>query len=429
MGVRAAAGRATGSTRVFAVATLVGLLHGLDDAFFSRQPGVDFGQHALAAVVATVVALGGIAAFPRLRPGLRAVLALLFGVLATVNGAQHALHAATNELARSDVTGIAALVAGVVLLLLAAAIPFLHRGDGARTARRRWANRAVAVVGSALLVIVVVMPLGMGIAWTHKYREPIGDPPSAAFEDVTFTSSDGLELSGWYAPSENGAALVLVHGGGGDRMGTRAHARFFSDEGYGVLLYDSRGRGESEGGHNALGWEWEKDVAGAIAYLDARPDVEAGRIGSVGLSTGADVLIEAAAEQRGLKAVVAEGASVRSFSDYRNAGLDVFAPPSLVLMTSVRVLSGSAPGKPLEELAGEISPTPLLLIAGGRGATGPGGGEYGLAELYAEAAREPVEFWGLPNGRHTAALREEPEEYRQRVVGFLDEALLGEDNP
>ena len=96
-------------------------------------------------------------------------------------------------------------------------------------------------------------------------------------------------------------------------------------------------------------------------------------------------------------------------------------------MTAVRVLSGAAPGAPLKELVGEISPRPLLLIAAGRGAMGPGGGEYGLGQMYAEAAREPVEFWGLPEGQHTAAIREQPEEYERRVIGFFDDALLERD--
>ena len=55
---------------------------------------------------------------------------------------------------------------------------------------------------------------------------------------------------------------------------------------------------------------------------------------------------------------------------------------------------------------------------------GPGDGEYGLGRMYSEAASEPVELWGLPEGRHTAAIREQPEEYERRVVGFLDRALL-----
>jgi uncharacterized protein len=416
-------------TLVFGGATVIALLHALDDAFLNRQPGVDLGQHALAALIAAAVALGGIAVFPRLRPGLRAVLAFVFGALAVANGAQHVLHIAENELGGSDVTGVAAAVAGAILLLLALVIPFRHRGEGAATRGRRWANRVVAVVAGALLTVLFVAPAGVGVAWTHKYREPIGEPPAAAFEPVAFTSSDGLELSGWYLPAKNRAAVILVHGGGGDREGPRAHAELLARHGYGALLYDARGRGESEGTPNALGWEWENDVDGALAYLAARPEVDPERIGGLGLSTGADVLLEVAAERRELKAVVAEGASIRSFEDYRNAGLDALAPMSLTLMTAVRVFSGSGPGEPLKDLVREISPTPLLLIAAGRGANGPGGGEYGLAQLYAEAAREPVELWRLPEGRHTAAIREKPEEYERRVVGFFDEALLGGNGP
>jgi uncharacterized protein len=408
-------------TLAFRGATVIALLHALDDAFVNRQPGVPLGQHALAAFIALTAGVGAMIAFPRLRPGLRALLAFVLGALSVANGAQHVLHIAAGELEGSDVTGAAAVVAGAILLLLALAIPFRHRGEGAATRGRRWANRAIAIVGAALIVVFCVAPLAGGISQTHKYREAIGDPPVAAFEPVTFESSDGLELSGWYSPSKNRAAVILVHGGGGDRMGTRPHAELLARNGYGVLLYDSRGRGESEGSPNALGWGWEKDVEGALAYLAARPDVDRDRIGALGLSTGADVVLEAAAERRELKAVVAEGASIRSFADYRNAGLDALAPPSLVLMGAVRVLSGSAPGEPLKELVREISPRPLLLIAGG---AGPGGGEFGLARMYAEAAREPVEFWGLPAGRHTAALREQPEEYERRVVGFFDEALL-----
>ena len=75
--------------------------------------------------------------------------------------------------------------------------------------------------------------------------------------------------------SKNGAAVVLVHGGGGDRTGPLAHAALLRRNGYGVLVYDSRGRGESEGTPNAWGWGWEKDVDGALAFL-ARDDVEDG---------------------------------------------------------------------------------------------------------------------------------------------------------
>ena len=125
-----------------------------------------------------------------------------------------------------------------------------------------------------------------------------------------------------------------------------------------MLVYDSRGRGESEGSHNALGWGWEKDVAGALVRLGERPDVDPDRIGGLGLSTGADVLIEVATTDRELRAVVSDGATARSFDDVRNlVGIDESAPFFWTFTNAVRVLSGSSPGEPLEELVAKVAPT------------------------------------------------------------------------
>ena len=58
------------------------------------------------------------------------------------------------------------------------------------------------------------------------------------YEDVSFKTADGLTLRGWYAPSRNGAAVVLVHGSGGSRLGPRRHARLLAEHGYGVPAYN-----------------------------------------------------------------------------------------------------------------------------------------------------------------------------------------------
>ena len=55
----------------------------------------------------------------------------------------------------------------------------------------------------------------------------------------------------------------MLHGGGGDRTGAVSHAKLLARHGYGVLLYDARGRGRSEGTQNSFGWGWGHDVAGA----------------------------------------------------------------------------------------------------------------------------------------------------------------------
>ena len=410
----------SGETLVFRAATAVALVHALDDSFLGRQPGVPLGQHALAAALALVLGGAALVWFPRLRPVLAALVSLVFGVLAIGNGALHLIHVALDGPAASDLTGIAAFAAGIVLVLLSPAILFRHRGERERSARRRWTLRVLAAGGALLLAYALVFPLTVAVVQTHKFREPIGEPPSAAYEPVSFEAEDGLEMSGWYVPSENGAAVVVVHGGGGDRTGGLDHAALLARHGYGVLVYDSRGRGESEGSHNAFGWGWEKDVAGALDFLRARADVDPDRIGGLGLSTGADVLIEVAPERRDLRAVVSDGATARSFDDYRSlAGLDEGAPFFWTMLTGARLFSGSSPGEPLEDLAAQVSPTPLLLVSTGLGVQN----ELGFNRVYAEAAREPVELWELPDVQHTAAVRERAAEYEERVIGFLDEAL------
>jgi len=225
-------------------------------------------------------------------------------------------------------------------------VPYRHRGERARGRGRRGVNRLVAVVAGAALVYVVVFPVTVAIIATHKPREAIGAPPSAAYRPVTFNAGDGLRLSGWYVPSENRAAVVIVHGGGGDRTGSLRHAALLARHGYGVLVYDARGRGASQGASNQFGWDWPKDVQGALAFLRHRPDVDPHRIGGLGLSTGADVLLQVAAERRHpLGAAVGDGATTESLADARNGGVSApDLPYWAVMYTAASILSGSSPG-------------------------------------------------------------------------------------
>src|SRR3954451_6275513 len=300
---------------VFTLATAVALLHALDDAFLHRGAGVGLGQHALAAVVSAGLGLGAIWAFPSARPALRSAVALLFGALATVNGALHVKHITLGGAHGGDFTGVLALAAGAVLVGLAIVIPWRHRGEGAAGPRRRRLRRVVAVPAGLLAVFFVVLPLGTAIPETHKYREPVGAAPGPEWRDVAFKAADGVALSGWYRPTRNRATPIVLHGGGGDRTGAVAHATLLARHGYGVLVYDARGRGRSEGPQNAWGWGWGKDLAGALAFLKGRPEVDAARIGGLGLSTGADVLVAAAGTRTDLKAVVADGTAAGSFAD------------------------------------------------------------------------------------------------------------------
>jgi len=283
--------------------------------------------------------------------------------------------------------------------------------------RRRWTYRVLAVPLGLLALLYVVVPMSIALTETHEYRGEIGAPPSAGYREVAFEAADGVELSGWYRPTRNGATILVVHGGGSDRTGSVAHAELLARHGHGVLLHDARGRGKSEGVQNSWGWGWGEDVAGALAFLKSREEVDPERIGALGLSTGADVLVEAAGQRTDLKAVVDDGTAAGSFDDHRRVlGLNPLTPLSAVNFATVRVLSGSTPGPVLEDMVKRVT-SPLLLVAAGP-AEKPRGEAYDRA-----AGDRPVDLWYLPDVGHTAAIREAAPEYEQRVTTFFDGAL------
>ena len=236
---------------------------------------------------------------------------------------------------------------------------------------------------------------------------------------MTFTTADGLELEGWYIPSRNGAAVIAFPG----RNGPQQKARMLARHGYGVLLFDRRGEGKSDGEPNAWGWGGDADVKAAIAYLQQRPDVDPDRIGGIGLSVGGEMMIETAAETDELAAVVSEGAGARSTAedlDHDDPALGKWTfglAMSVVKSAAVAVSANQAPPANLKELSAKVD-QPMLLIAAPKAPTGET-----LNRGYAKAAGASATLWEIPESRHVGGQAARPREYEQRVIGFFDEAL------
>jgi uncharacterized protein len=217
---------------------------------------------------------------------------------------------------------------------------------------------------------------------------------------------------------------VFVHGSGGSRLGPRKQARLLAAKGYGVLLYDARGRGESDGDPQGFDWTWQPDIDAAVDYLKARPDVRDGRVGGVGLSAGAEALIEAAGRRPDLRAVVAEGAGTRAYGDALDLPGSVVKwlqlPYTWTMFAAAQALSGESRIRSVGDFVGDGKRGRVLLIAAGHGL----GAEEELNPIWARRAGDRVQLWELPEGKHTAAIEEQPREYEGRVVGFFDRLLL-----
>jgi uncharacterized protein len=396
-------------------------LHVVDDNFLQTEPGTSAADHLVSGLVPLALVVGAGLAYARLRAGLRAALALIFGVLGVLFGTEAAYYATDVGLSGDDYTGLLSIAAGLVLLGVGVVTLWRSRR---RDDRRilRYSRRALLAFAGLLVAGIVLFPISLAYLTTHM--APEGIPAAklgAAYEEVQFTTSDGLLLKGWYVPSKNRAAVISFPG----RSGTRLQARMLARHGYGVLLFDRRGEGESEGDWNVFGWQGERDLHAAVRFLQARADVDPERIGGIGRSVGGEMLIEAAAESEAFKAVVSEGGSGRSVRDelanhgFRVGDLANLATQS-VLTASTAVFTNNLPPAALKDLAPRIAPQAVFFIYG---ENGQGGTEKKPNQGFYAEAGQPKEIWEVPGAQHVGGITTEPAEYERRVIGFFDRAL------
>jgi uncharacterized protein len=405
---------------LFRLAIALIAVHVVDDNYLQPQPGMSAGDHLVSGLVPLAVLGLSAWAHPRLGGGLRGAMALVLGVLGIAAGFEAVHYTNTVGPSGDDFTGLLCIPAGLALLGLGAVTLWrTRRIEGNRA--WRYARRVLLAAAGVVVAYAVVIAIGLGYVTTHVGRAVVpANQLGVAHENVSFTTSDGLKLTGWYVPSKNGAAVISFPG----RKGPQKPARMLARHGYGVLLFDRRGEGKSDGEPNSWGWGGEKDIKAAVAFLQRRRDVEAGRIGGIGLSVGGEMMLDAASDTPSLAAVVSEGAGARVFSeemDFDMTGLEkaTNAAPAWIKQASIAVFANQSPPTNLRDLVPKIAPRPLLLIA----APNSGHGED-LNRGYFNAAGEPKTLWEIPESGHVGGLEARPAEYERRVVGFFDQALL-----
>jgi hypothetical protein len=393
-------------------------LHVIDDNFLQPEPGVSPTDHLVSGLVPLALLAAAAFAERRQRAGARATWALLVGLFGMLTGAEAAYYVLNGGPSGDDFTGIAALLAGVALLVVGTVTLWRSRRTGDR-AWRRYLRRTLITAGALVLTAQVMFPTAIAYVVTHTARAEVPTARlGAPHEDVEFSTKDGLLLQGWFVPSRNGATVIVFPG----RSGPQKHARMLIRHGYGVLLFDRRGEGASEGDPNGFGWHGERDLRAAAAYLQGRPDVDARSIGGLGLSVGGEMLIRAAAGTGLFEAIVSEGASGQSLRDgvaNGEVGEEIVADGSVTLATAL--FANDLPPSSLVGEVSKIAPTAVLFIYG---ENGQGGTETKPNVGFYESAGQPKHLWEVPDGGHIAGITTEPEDYERRVIEFFDAALL-----
>ena len=293
-------------------------------------------------------------------------------------------------------------------------------------------------MASALLAIALLgggayLSLSYVIAerFTHAVRYPVGRAPMVAasvYEDVAFRTGDGLTLRGWYFPTQSDRAAIIVHGKDSNRIGGEHRmieklADFLVTSGYGVLIFDLRGNGDSDGDRFSLGYLERRDVAAAIDQLMGRGFRE-DRIALVGISMGAGTVLQSLVLHPNVGAVVADS----SYVDARTivtedletlAGVPSWFTPGVLLMSNLAFGLDGEQVRPIEVVRAHPERAFLFIHCGGDKLIAP----HHANELRAASANPASDLWMAAVCQHSWAFNTYPTAYEARLSAFLESQI------
>lgn len=293
--------------------------------------------------------------------------------------------------------------------------------EQARKWKRQWAWLFVALVFLVVLAPCALLlrqaefslfPSRMHVtqAQANEARQRL-----PGLEDISFRTKDGLLLRGWFAPGHNRDAIVFVHGLWNNRAAFLAEAEELARHGHGVLLYDSRASGESEGRLATFGDRERLDIKGALDFLGTRADVNPGKVGLFGCSVGGSAVALVGAEDPRVQAVVL-GPTWLSLDAELHA--DLRWPKASAMSLLYRLAGVDVDAVRPVDMVHSIAPRPLLMISGSKDDDTP---PRIMAAL--QAAAPGAERWVVPGAGHCRYVDASPIEYVQHLDVFFDKAL------
>lgn len=293
---------------------------------------------------------------------------------------------------------------------------------------RRWILPGVfflfTCIAAVLLAALGVGELLSGAVPTAVNTLSIDLPVESVEIPVNTESGDaGAGVQGWLVRgARGGGVILLVHSIRSNRVEMLSRARFLNEQGYGALLIDLQGHGETPGDRITFGVRESEDVEAAAAWL--RNTFPGERIGAIGVSLGAAAIVLAKNPLQ-WDAVVLESLHPTIEEAVENRlrlHLGEFGPvfsPLLLWQLSFRLDVSPADLNPISRIADLNSP--LLLISG----TDDQHTKVAETERLFAAARQPKEMWIVPGGGHFNMHSYAGKEYEDRILYFLDRYLRG----
>lgn len=258
----------------------------------------------------------------------------------------------------------------------------------------------------------------------HRYKWTLASFPGLHPERIQVQCADNIRLDGRFFRGDRKSLVILASGYGDTQDQMLSIANFLHRAGFGVVTYNSRARATSGGKYVTLGVLEQQDMISVVRYMARRDDVDATRIGVLGISMGGATAILAAAKDKRIRAVVddsgfsdAPRVIAASFEHFIHLPAFPFAPMT-VLIANFRAGIDVNRVRPMDVI-GEISPRPLLIIHEAGDSVVPA--DNSLRNF--AAARQPKELWLPPGSGHGDAHTIAKPEYESKVTKFFEAAI------
>lgn len=245
--------------------------------------------------------------------------------------------------------------------------------------------------------------------------------PDSNWQELRFSTRDNLHLAAWYSPTQNGQTIVVLHGFGSNRSQVLPVAKMLRDQGFGVLSYDTRAHGQSDGNEIGYGEKEVLDLKAALDWLEHREEVDVTRIGVYGFSLGAVIAAREAVDDQRISSLVLAGTPSSIFAlaaDGSGGGIKGNLDAAL-RMTTARLAGIKRYEHSTIEAVKALGGRPLLLIAGGDDEVVPSKRAW---EIFA-AAGYPKAIALFPEARHGDYDQIDPLRFQKTILKHFKRTL------
>jgi alpha-beta hydrolase superfamily lysophospholipase len=256
-------------------------------------------------------------------------------------------------------------------------------------------------------------------------------PPSddrVRWEHLECWTADGIRLAGWVGtPPRARATVALFHGLRSNREQILSRADLLVAAGYRCVAFDHRAHGESGGRRTSFGFFEGRDVPAVFDVIRARWPGQP--CAALGFSMGAAALCFAGARARGFNAIILESLYHDLASAFHSRIGNGYPPwlrrflPGVIWLTERRLGLRLPQLVPAEHI-GNLAPTAVLLITGAEDPHAPAAD----AERLFACCQGARELYVVPGAGHRDVVEVGGEDYRRRVLDFLERRLSGTKN-